>query len=125
MTEHNLGKKEKKMINILMEIASAAAVLSTAGIAFLAQASAPVDMGKSLGNFTASEILGVVAVLSIGAVVLLYRDSRKDNARLYKIIEDNARASQAAVESISHNSGVMVEVKDAILKCQQGAKEPK
>lgn len=82
----------------------------------------PVTTGKLLGGLSAPEILGIVAVISVLAVVLLYRDSRKDNSRLVKLIQEDTATKQKLSDAVSTNTAVMVEVKDAILKCAGPAK---
>jgi hypothetical protein len=112
------------MVNsFLNSVSQVGVVTSTVGLAVLAQMPDPVETGKALGGFTTAEVLGVVAVLSIVAMVMLYRDSRKDNAKLQKIIEENTAASQRNADTISQNVGILVEVKDAIIKCKGNGDE--
>lgn len=107
------------MINSIANgISQIGVITSTVGLAMLAQMPDPIDAGKTLGGFSTAEVLGVVAVLSIVAMVMLYRDSRKDNKKLQDIIEANTAASQKNADAIGQNVGILVEVKDAIIKCK-------
>lgn len=105
------------LLDVFMPVSKAVAVSSTVGLAVLAQAPDPIQSGKTLGSFTAAEVLGVVSVVAVIALVLLYRDSRKDNARLYTVIEENTKACQKTADALDQNMGILVEVKEAIIKC--------
>ena len=89
----------------------------------------PVTMGGRLGNQTPSVILGVVAVACVVALVRMYRDRQVDvdvsrrahdehTARLYALIEANTKASTAAADVQATQVALMVEVKDALLRCK-------
>jgi len=100
------------------------AFLSTVGAAVTVQAenadpSSLLHAAKTIGGFSSSEILGMVSIVSVTGLILLYRDSRKDNKELRELIKENTQAQQKTADALEHQVGILVETKDAILKCKK------
>jgi hypothetical protein len=96
------------------------AVGSTTGLAVCAQID-PMTTGRDLSAMGTSAILGVVAVVSVLALVRLYRDKEKSaeahSEKLGKIIEASTAAINTNIETQRQIMVIMIEIKDAIKGC--------
>ena len=93
-------------------------MLSGFGIVGLAQINELIGAGNNLGHLGSLGIMGVVCVACIIGLVRLYKDKSKDQDRLVTMIEGSTKASTESAEAIKANTGVMVEIKDAIIRCK-------
>lgn len=94
---------------------------STVGLGVLG-AIDPLGGGAELARLGVSGVLGVVAVASVMGLQKIYRDKQMENQKhddkLYELIEESARAISATAEKLTQQTGILVEVKDAIVKCK-------
>ena len=106
-------------------IAKIGLVASTVGFAIfgmVAQVVDPITTGQQIGQMTTAGVLGVVAVASVIGLVMQYKDQRKDreatNAKMFEIIEKNTEAHQESVTKSTAVTGILVEVKDELIRMQ-------
>jgi len=93
-------------------------VVSGVGLVVMAQIDEVLKVGNGLGHLGSLGIMGVVCVACIIGLVRLYKDKSKDQDRVITMIEGSTRASTESAEAIKANTNVMVEIKDAIIKCK-------
>ena len=91
-------------------------VISTVGLLWAAPATILSD-AKDFENLSVVGILGVCLMVCVAGMVCLYRDKEKSVLRQEKLIERTAMAMEANTKIVENNTGVMVEVKNAIQKC--------
>uniref|UniRef100_A0A6M3JGM7 Uncharacterized protein n=1 Tax=viral metagenome TaxID=1070528 RepID=A0A6M3JGM7_9ZZZZ len=93
-------------------------ILSGFSVVALAQIDGILKTGNNFGHLGALGIMGVVCIASIIALVQLYKDRSADQHKLIEMIEESTKASTQSAEAIKANTGVMVEMKDAIIRCK-------
>jgi hypothetical protein len=82
----------------------------------------PVTTGEAVGKMGAEAILGVISVSCVIALVRLYRDketkAQEHDNEMKVLIQESTKAMTESANACRVNTEVMVEVKDAIIRCK-------
>ena len=96
-------------------------MMSTAGFAVLASTD-PITTGSELARLGVAGVLGVVSVVSVMGMLRVYKDKQAENSqhdeKLYKLIETSTQSMSSNAEMLRAQTSILVEVKDAIVKCK-------
>ena len=88
----------------------------------LAQTIPILEDGMKIGHMTAQAILGTACLALIASIVYLFKMFQKkrdeNESKLLEIITEHTKHTQASTYAIKSQSSVLVEVKDAIIKCK-------
>jgi len=105
-----------------MTLAEVTLPVSTLGIITLSQVDI-VGQGSTLYKLGVAGLLGVIALASVCAMIYQYKVGQKKDEehaqKLYELIESSVKANTEQAEVSKQQVGILVEVKDAIMKCKQ------
>ena len=102
-------------------------IASVTSLAALPFADIPLikDAGE-LSRLGVAGVLGAVALASIYGMCKMYRDGKDDTkehtTKLYALIESATAQSKETAEVVRTNTGVIVEVKTAMIQCNARGK---
>jgi hypothetical protein len=107
---------------MMMLVAKTGLIGSSLGVVTLAQVAPLLDQGARLGGYGALGIMGVCLCACVYAVVVLYKDKEADRLKIENLLERCAKAMESVTESAKANATLLVEVKDALIKCKNNAR---